>query len=160
MESDMTKRANPVPRVTLMEALAPPLPPAEIRRRSLLNAMFGAMSDESMDAIIKKQIEKAEQGDSRAMDLLTKLVLACPPQAEPLPTAPSGREEVMLTDVRENLVRVIAAEGPQRAPALAAKIHGSLECVLRAMDDHHWFEKKADGWHITKQGRDDVLGKG
>jgi hypothetical protein len=145
-------------KVQEIQTLVAALPPCEARRRSLMNALYGAISDEDMEAIAHKQVELAREGDTRAARLVTDLV-----QAEvairPAPPDRPDREEVMLSDVRENLVRVISDEGPQRAPALAGKIHASLECVLKAMDDHHWFEKQADGWHITKQGRADVLGK-
>lgn len=121
--------------------------------------MMGAITDEKMTRIVDAMLEKAET-DPRAARLFFDIV-----QAEPVSIQQAvqvnhhaGTAHVdYLSDMRENLARVIAQDGPQQAPALAGKIHATLEKVYVALNDHPWFEKARDGWHITDLARAEAL---
>ena len=56
---------------------------------------------------------------------------------------------------------IIAEEGPKTLDALAQALHlRQTQIAIALRDKPEWFEKEADGWHLTQAAHREVLGKG
>lgn len=159
--SDFTRRIQTV------EQNAPPVSPAEALRRNLLYAMFKAVSADDMRAIVAAQVEKAKDGDGKAARLIMDMVQAGG-EAQPPRThmqqaivvqGRTGSATLTLSELRQDVVRLIAAKGPLKDKAIVEHYeHQNIVCdrLVQALD-HPWFEREADGYHLTTQARTEVL---
>lgn len=136
-----------------IEESAPPVPAAEALRRNLLHRMFSAVSGEDVDAIVRKQVEKATSGDSKAARLILSMIQTA---NEPTVTINNdNRGQVFLSEVRLQIVHVLRAEGKLDTVELARRLNTTQDRVRPALD-HDWFEKEADGWHLTSKAMAEV----
>lgn len=168
MRTAKTKR-EVVSRVAELEAVAPPVDGVVALRRSLLYAMLNEVKDTDMKEIVRAQMDKAKEGDTKAARLIMDMVSSgrdSAPTHMQQAIVVNGREKEsrkaetpFLSDTREQIVHVLAQQGPLHAAKLASVLHAPLPHVLEALNDHHWFEKEANGWHVSAKGRAEVLGK-
>jgi len=152
-------------KIAAMEEAAPPLPAVESLRRNLLHAMFQAVREDDIAAIVVKQVEKAKEGDSKAARLLIELVQAGAPTAAPThmqqAIVVTGNDKGIrfMSDARRNMVHLLAATGPLTTVEVAKTMHLMLHDTAGALD-HDWFVKHHDHWTVTPQGRAEVLLQG
>jgi hypothetical protein len=139
---------------------APPVPPAEALRRSLLYAMFQAVTGDDMGAIVAAQVEKAKAGDLKAAKFIVDMVQAGGPAGtagvSQVTVVGVGQAANPLDALRREIVGILANDGPQSDSDLAEDAGQSVMAVRKALD-HRWFEKEPDGWHLTAEARAEVL---
>lgn len=70
------------------------------------------------------------------------------PKSPESPEQPRRRPAADIRDERLRAVAIIAEHGPQRGASLAHRLGLDGTAVYHLLD-HHWFEKEADGYHIT-----------
>lgn len=152
MKKSGTKIIN---RVHELEELAPPVSPIEALRRNLLYNLFQGVTGDDIKEIVEKQTEKAKSGDSKAAKLLIDMIQAGSTERsvthmqQAVVVDGTDKKQRFLSETREQIVSIIAAEGPKQSARLAELLHAPLPHILEALNDHEWFEKKQNGWHVT-----------
>jgi len=99
-----------------MALRTPPVSAMEALRRSMANAVAGAVTERDMDEIVKRLKEDAKNGDKKAMALFFKLVLGDgkEPKEEKEPKGMSAVAEAIRDLVDE--VRIAKAPPPRSLP--------------------------------------------
>jgi hypothetical protein len=107
------------------------------------------------DGIFEKIAAKAEAGDLKCLAFLMQQADShdgsdAPAAATP---APSGKPPAA------RVAEFIAANGPKKAPAVAAALDVTLALVMRTVEGSDLFEQQADGIHLTGEGWAAVRGR-
>lgn len=143
---------------------SPPVPAIEALRRNLLYAMFKGVATGDMTEIVAAQVKKAKGGDPKAARLIMDMTRASDGGStvhmqQAIICGGKDGAMVVLSELRQMLVRIIASQGAQRAEVLAAQLEprGVLRPRVESALEHEWFEREADGWHITAKARAEVL---
>lgn len=150
-----------------LEAVPAPIEPLEALRRNLLHAMLRGVSEDDMEAIVRVQVRRARNGEEKAARLVIDMLQAglATPCAEPASPDVYVNQTVLnvasnsvcsVQDRRESIVHLLAQSGPQSPIAIQEHITCSLAQVNEALN-HPWFEREADGWHLTAKARAEVL---
>jgi hypothetical protein len=150
-----------------LAAKVPPVLAADARARSLVCAMIGAVESDDMHTMMRKQVEKARGGHMPSTRFIWDVVHAAAGGGQPavqqaivvnghaevapgLPPVPGA--EMLETERRENVARVLAAAGgPKPAAYLVEKLKLPFDQVAGALIDHPWFAKVPGGWTITDE---------
>jgi hypothetical protein len=144
-----------------LEMIAPPVAAHEAKRRSLLRAMFDAVDEEDMDAIVKAQVAKARAGDLKSAKYLTDMVQAESAGGSTVymqQAIVAGHDQALfVSDLRKRAAAVIAVEGPMKTGELTRHIGCSMVQIEEAIGGFPWFEKEPDGWHLSNEGRNELL---
>lgn len=96
-----------------MAKRTPAVPPVEALRRSMVNALAGAVTEKDMADIVAKLKEQSLAGDKKAMEIFFKLMLGDGKIPEP-PAEPKGLNK--LAEAIEDLVdevRIAKAGAPK-----------------------------------------------
>lgn len=152
-------------KVAKVEAIAPPVSAIEALRCNLLYAMYGEVSVGDMRLIVRAQVEKAIAGDGKAAQRIIDMVQAGGNQGRQGVThmqqaiIVNGTAHATMSEFRCDLVRLIAAKGPQKFQAIVDQFAAGdvLPSRIDQALQHEWFEDESDGWHITHKARAEVL---
>lgn len=145
--------------VAEMRQVAPPVHPVETLRRNLLYSMFKAVTADDMEDIVRKQVEKAKDGDAKAARLLIDMVRsgdAGTPVFMSQTVMTGDQTNAFLSDLRRNIVNMLAMDGPRTVEFIAHQMQVVRPRIEQALE-HEWFEREQDGWHLTAKARSEVL---
>lgn len=145
---------------------APPVGATEALRRSLLKE-FLDIPVADVREMRQALVEKGKQGDVQALRLTFDMLSA---GTEPQPATTHMQQAIVvqgrtgsalltISELRQDVVRLIAARGPMTPAELAKHYHqqGVLVETLKGAVKHDWFELGADGYHVTAKARAEVL---
>lgn len=153
--------------VAKAEMVAPPVPAAEALQNNFAYQFLRKMGSR-MDKAVDALADKCDAGDTECLRIFMETARALATanrRATPHVTnmqqaiVVSSNAHATLSELRHDIVRILAIQGPQPSEAVAAHFSGRgilANRVTQALN-HSWFEKEADGWHITDKARVEVL---
>jgi hypothetical protein len=152
-----------------LETVVPPVSALEaLRRNALYHLIRSETAEEDGQAIHRKIVEKAREGDVESQKLYHRMMSAGTGQGPRSVSATQvnvfgGAEagdidEAVLLELRRQIVFVLEARAGHgmKAPALAREFNVRTFVILLAVQ-HPWFRQEADGWHLTATAEAEVL---
>jgi hypothetical protein len=157
-----------------LERIAPSVPP-ENRKPSFLFEVMRILRDRGAEQVMAEQLldlltngEPQVKLDSmKMMSQIAKATTLPPASVEPETrqtininnTAVLNNECATVTGLRQILVRIIATEGPKNIDEFTQKTGQLPKRICEALSFPKWFASEADGYHITADARNEVIGQ-
>lgn len=148
----------------------PGITAAEALRRNLLLAAYEEATPEDMRRLVRKQIDKGLEGDTKAFREVMAIVKAGETPSEPATVNVQnnitnqavfiGTDGIRVSeqDLIRNAVFIIGETGPKTLDALAQSLHLLQTQIADALSRKpEWFEKAGGRYSLTNQAHREVL---
>jgi hypothetical protein len=176
---------NSVLNLAKARRLTPPVDQLGERAQAARAALVGAVSNEDLAAIMAKQVEKAKAGDVASAKFIIDQVAGKQPSVQVslgvrgqqpqddgggrkgsnkkdrgqrivLKPEDDDRSQRTVGETKRLVAKYLAKNGPCTWSELAENFLIEPECEDTIMDGCGWFQRCAEGWHVTVTGRQEV----